>query len=66
MPSINRNEKVTCENCGVQIQSEILLITGRVVLLVHCIVQNVPISLKNQEKILITILPKTTVFQGLQ
>ena len=51
MPSLNRNEKVTCENCGIQITKPDIARHKKFVLLVHCIVQNVPISLQNQEMI---------------
>ena len=46
-----------------KLQSLTLLVTGKKVLLVHCIVQNVPISLLHQEMTYIITLARNTVFQ---
>ena len=66
MPSLNRNEKVTCENCGTQTTKPILYATRRAVLLVHCFVPSVPISQQSPKMIRITILLRSTAPQNLK
>ena len=60
MPSLNRNEKVTFENCGTQTTK---LNLARQ--LEHCIVHNVPLSPQNPETIWITILLRSIAPQNL-
>ena len=65
MPSLNRNEKVTCENCCTKVQRLILRVIRRDVHLEHCIVPNAPISPQNPKTIWISILLKSTASQNL-
>ena len=52
IPSFNRNEKYTWENCGTHIlKNTILLVTSRDVLLGHFFVSSVPISPQNLKTI---------------
>ena len=50
MPSLNRNEKFTCEKCGTQ-TTKLNLARHKKRRLEHCIVPNVPISPQNPEMI---------------
>ena len=49
LPSI-ATKKLQVKIVVFKLQSKTLLVTRRVVLLKHCIVQNVPFSLQNQKK----------------
>ena len=49
MPALDRNVKVTWGDCGTLVTKKIYLDTNRVAVVEHCIVQNVQISLLNQE-----------------
>ena len=60
MPSLNRNEKVTCENCGIQTTELNVACHKKIVLLVHCIVPSVSVSPHNPKKIGIIIKPMST------
>ena len=51
MPALDRMLKLLVEIVVCKIQSLTLLVTRSVVLLVHCIVLNVPISLLNQKMV---------------
>ena len=51
MPALDQNLDVNCEFCGVQSTKLNFARQRRVVLLVHCIALNAPISLLNQEMI---------------
>ena len=63
MSSLNRYEKVTCENFGTQTTSLSLRVTRSDVQLERCIIPNVPISPQNYKVIWIIVLPENTVFQ---
>ena len=56
MPSLNRYEKVTCENSGTQTTKLNLARHKKSCILVHCIVPNVLISQQNPEMIWVSIL----------
>ena len=61
MPALNRYEKIRCMSCGNQTTQLNLAVLRRVVLLVHCIAPNVPISPQNLKMIWTTILLRSTV-----
>ena len=65
MPSLNRYEKATCENCGTHTTKLKLARRKRVVLLVHSIVANVPTSPQNYKVIWTIILLRSTAPQNL-
>ena len=50
MPAFDRNVKVTRGNCGTSVTKK-NLDTNRAAVVEYCIVQNVPLSLLNQEMI---------------
>ena len=65
MPSLNRNERDSCANCGTQTTKLNLPVTRRDVQFEQCIVPNNPFSPRNPGMIWITILLRSVAPQNL-